>query len=135
MSAGEDDGTSRCGRANATNSEPHGEDEAWGDSDHRDDAEEGGCRDTRGGAETGHGERPTGDSLARAPSADAQRDGFASLRELRDEIARLYPEGLTDGKQLFRVSFRVLSADEQAAAIAERKRRKAISGASAKPQA
>lgn len=56
---------------------------------------------------------------------DAQLDGFASLDALRDEIGRLYPEGLTDGKQLFRVRFRVLSADEQAVAIAERTKRKA----------
>src|SRR5687767_1382058 len=55
---------------------------------------------------------------------DAMRDGFASLLELRGEIERLYPEGLVNGNQAFRVRFRVLPPKQQQAAIKERERKK-----------
>jgi hypothetical protein len=37
--------------------------------------------------------------------ADAQADGFASLRELRRVLQELYPEQAHDGKRWFRVAF------------------------------
>ena len=44
---------------------------------------------------------------------DARRDGFASADALRDELQQLYREKLANGHQAYRVSFRVLPADEQ----------------------
>ena len=55
---------------------------------------------------------------------DARLDGFTTAGHLRSEIAQLYPEGLTNAQQVFRVRFRVFAAEEQAAAIAERELRK-----------
>jgi hypothetical protein len=55
---------------------------------------------------------------------DAQRDGFSNRRELCDEIARLYPAGLTDGRRAYRVRFRLYSPEQQQAAIAEREARR-----------
>src|SRR5688500_11264887 len=39
--------------------------------------------------------------------ADARADGFATLRDLRVVLLRLYPDHASDGKQWFRVRFRV----------------------------
>lgn len=36
---------------------------------------------------------------------DARLDGFQSLAELRREITRLYPNGLSDGRKAWRVRF------------------------------
>lgn len=55
---------------------------------------------------------------------DATLDGFANIQELRDEIQRLYPDGLTGGQQAYRVRFSLLSPAEQQQAIAEREARK-----------
>ncbi len=37
---------------------------------------------------------------------DAMLDGFESLAELRREIKRLYPDGMSDGRRAWRVRFR-----------------------------
>lgn len=63
--------------------------------------------------------------LAELELHDALLDGFPSLELLLAEIARLYPAGLSNGEQTFRVRFRVLSPPEQEIAAAERKARKA----------
>jgi hypothetical protein len=57
--------------------------------------------------------------------ADARLDGFDDAKALRREIDRLYPEGLPEGWQAFRIRFCVLNAEEQAAAIAAREAKKA----------
>ena len=44
---------------------------------------------------------------------DAHRDGFTSADALRSELRDLYAEKLAAGHQAFRVTFRVLPADEQ----------------------
>lgn len=44
---------------------------------------------------------------------DARRDGFESLAELRAEIERLYPEGLGDARQAYRVRFVLLPPEQQ----------------------
>jgi hypothetical protein len=45
--------------------------------------------------------------------ADARPDGFGSADELRQEIAKLYPQQLADGYRAFRIVFRVLPPEEQ----------------------
>ncbi len=52
--------------------------------------------------------------------ADAVADGFASAQLLRDEIEALYPQELAAGHQAYRVRFRLFSAEETAAALAEK---------------
>ena len=44
---------------------------------------------------------------------DARRDGFPSADALRSELRQLYHEKLAAGHQAYRVTFRVLPADEQ----------------------
>ncbi|MCH8922739.1 MAG: ASCH domain-containing protein [Planctomycetes bacterium] len=44
---------------------------------------------------------------------DAHRDGFASAEALRNELQQLYREKLAAGHQAYRVTFRVLPAEEQ----------------------
>jgi hypothetical protein len=44
---------------------------------------------------------------------DAKKDGFDTLADLRAEINRLYPEGLTDGAKPYRICFAVLPPNEQ----------------------
>lgn len=44
---------------------------------------------------------------------DARRDGFGSADALRNGLQQLYSEKLTAGHQAYRVTFRVLPADEQ----------------------
>jgi hypothetical protein len=65
---------------------------------------------------------------------DARRDGFESLVALRREIDRLYPRGLADGVQAYRLIFALLSPEEQASARQERQKRKASIGLAAKPE-
>ncbi len=43
--------------------------------------------------------------LARLTDADAKPDGFDSADQLREEIARLYPEQIAAGYQAYRVVF------------------------------
>ena len=43
--------------------------------------------------------------LSTLREADAQADGFASMRELRRVLLELYPEHAKDGKRWFRVAF------------------------------
>ena len=56
---------------------------------------------------------------------DARPDGFADAAALRAELRSLYGAALAAGSRAFRVQFRVLAADEQAAAVAERKAQRA----------
>ncbi len=51
--------------------------------------------------------------LSELTEDDAVRDGFASLAELRGEIERLYPDGITDGRLAYRVAFHLLPPEEQ----------------------
>jgi hypothetical protein len=55
--------------------------------------------------------------------ADARPDGFLTAVELRAEIAKIYSEPANADQRAFRVCFRVLSADEQGQARAEKRRR------------
>jgi hypothetical protein len=57
--------------------------------------------------------------------ADAIPDGFPTAAALRAEIQSLYGSQLAAGSRAFRVKFRVLDPEEQAAAATERKARKA----------
>jgi hypothetical protein len=45
--------------------------------------------------------------LAQLTDADARPDGFATADELRDEIARLYPDKIAAGYRAFRIVFAV----------------------------
>ena len=56
---------------------------------------------------------------------DARPDGFDSADALRQELATLYAGQLADGQRAYRIRFRVFSDEEQAAAAAERKAKKA----------
>jgi hypothetical protein len=60
--------------------------------------------------------------------ADAQPDGFATADDLRAEIHALYGQALASGSRAFRVTFRVLDAKAQAAAVAERESRRSPAG-------
>lgn len=51
--------------------------------------------------------------LADLNDEDARRDGFASAGDLRAEIAKLYPEGLGEERQAYRVRFSLLPPEEQ----------------------
>lgn len=59
--------------------------------------------------------------------ADAAPDGFPSADALRKELATLYADRLADGHRAYRIRFRLFSAEEQAAAVAERQAKKAAS--------
>ena len=69
--------------------------------------------------------------LAELTDDDARPDGFASVAELRRELETLYAAQLADGHRAYRVRFELFSSDEQAAARAERKARKAARHGSA----
>jgi hypothetical protein len=56
---------------------------------------------------------------------DARPDGFASANDLREELSALYGNPLADGHRAYSICFRVFSDEEQAAAVADRKARKA----------
>jgi hypothetical protein len=45
--------------------------------------------------------------------ADARPDGFDTADQLREEIARLYPQQLADGHRAFRIVFHLLPPEEQ----------------------
>jgi hypothetical protein len=62
--------------------------------------------------------------------ADALPDGFPSADALRRELATLYTDQLSAGFRAYLICFELLSSDEQAAAVAERRAKKA---ARAKP--
>ncbi len=49
--------------------------------------------------------------LADLTDDDALRDGFASLAELRGEIERLYPQGLVDGRRVWKIGFAYAAAE------------------------
>ena len=66
--------------------------------------------------------------LATLTDDDARPDGFDTADALRAEIDALYGVPLPDGVRAYRVLFELLSPEEQAAATAERKLRKAASG-------
>ena len=63
--------------------------------------------------------------LAELTDADALPDGFADAAALRQEIDALYQKELAAGHRAYRVRFALLSPDEQALAIAERKQNRA----------
>ena len=62
--------------------------------------------------------------------ADARPDGFATADELRRELNTLYDAELAAGYRAYRIRFELFSDEEQAAAVAERKARKAARAAS-----
>jgi hypothetical protein len=45
--------------------------------------------------------------LAQLTDADARPDGFETVGELREEIARLYPEQLAAGYRAYRIRFQL----------------------------
>jgi hypothetical protein len=55
---------------------------------------------------------------------DAVLDGFESAESLHCELSTMYTAELEAGYQAYRVRFELLSADEQAAACAEKLKRK-----------
>ena len=67
--------------------------------------------------------------LAELCDDDARPDGFETADALRAEIDLLYGVPLPDGVRAYRVVFGLLSPEEQAAAVAERKQRKAAKAA------
>ena len=44
---------------------------------------------------------------------DAHLDGFATLTQLHDEIAKIYPDHGGDGMKTFRIRFSLLPPDQQ----------------------
>ncbi|MGD9723850.1 MAG: ASCH domain-containing protein [Pirellulales bacterium] len=56
---------------------------------------------------------------------DAVPDGFPTAAALRNELATLYAEQLAAGHRAYRVCFELLSDEEQAAAVAARRKAKA----------
>jgi hypothetical protein len=64
---------------------------------------------------------------------DARLDGFATVEELRLEIATLYAGQLAEGFRAYRVRFEVLPAAEQAAAAQQRRRTKVTRSVSEEP--
>jgi hypothetical protein len=50
--------------------------------------------------------------LAQLSDADARPDGFETADQLREEIARLYPQQLSDGYRAFRIQFERAPGDE-----------------------
>jgi hypothetical protein len=63
--------------------------------------------------------------LSALTDEDARPDGFATVDELRHELATLYADPLAAGHRAYRIRFVVLSSQEQAAAVAARKAAKA----------
>jgi hypothetical protein len=63
--------------------------------------------------------------LAKLTDDDARPDGFATADALRHELSELYAGQLADGHRAYRICFQLFSPSEQAAAVAERKARKA----------
>jgi hypothetical protein len=69
--------------------------------------------------------------IDRLTDADARPDGFATAEELRRELTALYGAELAAGYRAYRIRFELFSDDEQAAAVAERKAKKAARAAAA----
>ncbi|HEY2894830.1 MAG TPA: ASCH domain-containing protein [Pirellulales bacterium] len=63
--------------------------------------------------------------------ADARPDGFVTAEELRRELNTLYGAELAAGYRAYRIRFELFSDEEQAAAVAERKAKKAALAAAA----
>ena len=63
--------------------------------------------------------------IAALSDDDARPDGFTTADALRLELATLYADQLATGHRAYRIRFSVLSDEEQAAAIAARKKAKA----------
>jgi hypothetical protein len=61
--------------------------------------------------------------LADLQDSDAQPDGFSTADALRAELHSLYGSQLAAGQQAYRIRFELLSAEEQAAAVAARRER------------
>ncbi len=55
-------------------------------------------------------------ALSELTDADARPDGFASAAALRAEIEQLYPAQLAAGHRAYRITFALLSPEEQRAA-------------------
>lgn len=51
--------------------------------------------------------------LAALTDADALPDGFETAEALLAEIATLYPEGMREGRQAYRIRFTMLPPDQQ----------------------
>ena len=62
---------------------------------------------------------------------DARPDGFDTADALGAEIESLYGAPLPDGVRAYRIVFGLLPPQEQAAAVAERKKRKSAQKATA----
>jgi hypothetical protein len=60
--------------------------------------------------------------------SDAVPDGFPTAAALRAEIRALYGDRMAGGSRAFRIRFRVLEPDEQAAAVSQRNARKSAPG-------
>jgi len=63
--------------------------------------------------------------VAELTDADALPDGFPSAEALRYELDTLYAAQLAAGERAYRIRFELFSPEEQAAAVAERKAKKA----------
>ncbi len=63
--------------------------------------------------------------LAELTDDDARPDGFASAESLRNELQTIYAAQLAKGEQAYRIRFQLMPPEEQAAAIAARRERKA----------
>ncbi len=63
--------------------------------------------------------------LSALTDEDARPDGFATVDQLRHELATLYADSLAAGHRAYRIRFVVLSSQEQAAAVTARKAAKA----------
>jgi hypothetical protein len=59
--------------------------------------------------------------------ADAKPDGFPTADALRTEIAALYAGQLAAGYRAYRIRFELLSPEEQAKAVEERKKKRVAS--------
>ncbi|MBI3836494.1 MAG: ASCH domain-containing protein [Planctomycetia bacterium] len=64
---------------------------------------------------------------------DARPDGFPTADALRAEIAALYADQLAAGHRAYRIRFVLLSSEEQAAAVAQRRAAKAAKRTSPSP--
>ena len=63
--------------------------------------------------------------MASLTDDDARPDGFATADALRTELTTLYADQLAAGHRAYRICFELLSSEEQAAAVAQRKAAKA----------
>jgi hypothetical protein len=61
--------------------------------------------------------------LADLTAADAEADGFRSCRAMLAEIRRLYPAAVREGRQIYRIRFKLVGAELLAVGEATAKRR------------